>query len=91
MMACLPHRYGYPWYGWARSFYESRQHESFLCAANQIGKSSTQIRKMIEWAGNKKLWPKLWTTEPRQFWYLYPNKDTATIEVDLKWIPEFLS
>lgn len=86
----LPHRYGWPWYGWARSFYESRNRQCFLCAANQISKSSTQVRKVIEWATNEKLWPQLWKTKPRQFWYLYPNKDTATAEFDMKWVPEFM-
>lgn len=90
IQALLPHRYGFPWYAWARQFYKSTNNQCFLVAANQVSKSSTQIRKFIEWATNDALWPKLWKTQPRQFWYLYPNKDTATIEFDLKWVPEFL-
>jgi phage terminase large subunit-like protein len=86
----LPHRYGWKWYFWARQFYESTNATTLLCAANQISKSSSQIRKCIEWATNKDLWPKLWKTEPRQFWYLYPGKDTATVEFHKKWVPEFL-
>lgn len=88
--ASLPHRYGWPWYRWARAFYESRAKQCFLVAANQVSKSSTQIRKDIEWAINEILWPQLWKTPPRQFWYLYPNKDVATAEFELKWEPEFL-
>ncbi len=87
----LPHLYGFKWYDWAREFFESRNKNNFLCAANQISKSSTQIRKVIHWATAQELWPKLWPhSRPRQFWYLYPNKDVASIEFEKKWVPEFL-
>lgn len=86
----LPHIYGWPWYTWAWEFYKSRSQVNFLCAANQISKSSTQIRKCIEWATNTDLWPKLWSRRPNQFWYLYPTKDVATIEFEKKWTEEFL-
>jgi phage terminase large subunit-like protein len=90
MIYGLPHRYGWKWYPWAREFFESRNKQSFLCAANQISKSSTQIRKCIEWATNKELWPQLWGREPSLFWYLYPEKTVATAEFKLKWEREFL-
>jgi phage terminase large subunit-like protein len=86
----LPHLYGYPWYKWAKEFFESTNKQNFLCAANQISKSSTMIRKCIHWATDKSLWPKLWKTSPNQFWYFYPNKDTATREFNEKWVKEFL-
>lgn len=86
----LPHRYGWKWYAWAHQFYESTNYTNLLCAANQISKSSTQIRKCIEWATNRDLWPKLWKSRPLQFWYLYPSKDVSTIEFKKKWIEEFL-
>jgi len=86
----LPHLHGWKWYTWAREFYESRNRLNFLCAANQISKSSTQIRKCIEWATNKELWPQLWSREPNLFWYLYPEKSVATAEFKLKWEKEFL-
>jgi hypothetical protein len=65
---------------------------SFLATKNFIvtHNSSTMIRKCIEWAGNPVLWPALWKSEPRQFWYLYPTKDVATIEFLTKWEPEFM-
>lgn len=63
---------------------------SILTAANQIGKSTVQIRKAIHWATCKKLWKKLWKTTPRQFWYLYPSGPLATAEFRLKWIPELM-
>lgn len=86
--AGLPHLHGWKWYKWARAFFESANKEgNFLCAANQISKSSTQIRKCIHWATERTLWPKLWPhMNPNQFWYLYPNKDVATAEYYTKWI-----
>lgn len=86
----LPHLFGWPWYSWAKEYYESKNRFNFLVAANQISKSSTQIRKAIHWATSKKLWPELWPTKPRQFWYLYPSKIVATSEFYEKWVPEFL-
>lgn len=86
----LPHLYGWKWYKWAREFFESRNHYNFLVAANQISKSSTQIRKCIHWATAVDLWPGLWATQPLQFWYLYPSKEVATIEFYKKWVPQFL-
>lgn len=86
----LPHLYGWKFYPWSREFFESRNKMNLLCAANQIGKSSIAIRKNIEWACNKKLWPELWDTEPKQFWYFYPSDQVATIEIEKKWVPEFL-
>lgn len=87
----LPFLYGWKWYPWAREFYESTAKLNFLCAANQISKSSTQIRKALNWATNKELWPILWPhkKQPQQFWYLYPSANQATIEFDTKW-QEFL-
>jgi len=81
----LPHLYGFKWYTWARDFFESREKIVLLCAANQISKSSTQIRKCIEWATNVDLWPHLWRHKPKQFWYLYPTSNQATIEYETKW------
>lgn len=86
----LPHRYGWKWYTWAKQFYNSRSKNLYLSAGNQLSKSSTQIRKVIEWATNKELWLELWDRTPNQFWYFYPSKELITSEVHEKWIPEFL-
>lgn len=86
----LPHLYGFPFYTWSRVFFESTNHTNILCAGNQISKSSTAIRKAIDWATNKEKWKKLWKTTPRQFWYLYPSKDVSTSEFETKWEPEFM-
>lgn len=85
----LPYLYGWKWYPWAREFFESTNKINLLCAANQISKSSTQIRKCIDWATNKEKWPRLWRKTPNQFWYLYPTANQATIEFRTKW-KEFL-
>lgn len=86
----LPHLYGPPWYDWAYDFFTTENREAFLCAANQVSKSSTQIRKIIHWATDvknfKKRWPSLFGDQlPNQFWYLYPNYDTTLIEFETKW------
>jgi len=84
----LPHLYGWPWYSWAYNFFKSTNKQNLLCAANQISKSTTMIRKSIHWATSPKIWKQLWFTKPTQFWYLYPNKDTSTAEFETKWVPE---
>lgn len=89
---CLPHLYGYKWYRWARSFFESVHKTQLLTAGNQLSKSSTAIRKAIDWATDKSKWKKLWPAheQPRLFWYLYPTLAVATTEFETKWIPEFM-
>jgi phage terminase large subunit-like protein len=86
-MEGLPHLYGPKWYPWAWEFFESRARMNFLCAANQISKSSTQIRKCIDWATDKSKWKELWPTDPKpnQFWYLYPTANQCSIEFETKW------
>jgi hypothetical protein len=81
----LPFLHGWKWYPWAREFFESENKLNFLCAANQISKSSTQIRKCIDWATNFRKWPSLWRAPPKQFWYLYPSASVATSEFRTKW------
>lgn len=78
----LPFLYGQKYYAWQRAYFNSRNDMCLMTAANQIGKSTIQIRKMIHWATNKKLWPELWPKkpQPRLFWYLYPSKDVAHVE-----------
>lgn len=81
----LPHLYGWKWYPWARKFVDSKNQVNLLCAANQISKSSTQIRKCIIWATDQNLWPELWAQKPVQFWYLYPSQGVAAAEFETKW------
>lgn len=90
MQKQLPHLYSYKWYPWAKEFFESRNRINLLCSANQVSKSSTQIRKCIHWATSPTMWEKLWSTRPRQFWYLYPSRDVVGSEFHKKWLPEFM-
>lgn len=86
----LPFLHGWKFYPWAREFFETDKKIALLCAANQISKSSTQIRKVIHWATCQELWPTLWRRPPSQFWYLYPSQDVVDVEFKLKWEREFL-
>lgn len=90
MRQSLPHLYGAPKYKWQKEFIESDAKLLFLTAANQIGKSTSQIKKDITWATSPDLWPSLWDTQPLTFWYLYPSLKVWDLEVRKKWIPEFL-
>ena len=69
----------------------------FLVAANQIGKSTTQIKKRIHIATSPDLWPRLWPktfkTNPHTIpmsWYLYPNQTTTLDEFHEKWVNTLL-
>lgn len=86
----LPHLYGFPMYKWMREYFNATNKNAILRAANQIGKSSIQIRKHIHWATSPEMWPQLWKTTPRSFLYLYPSKDVSTVEFERKWVPEFM-
>lgn len=89
----LPHRNSLKFYAWQRDFLETTNRICLLTAANQIGKSSVQIIRNIEWATNKDLWPILWPDliargdQPRVAWYMYPSKEVATLEWETKWRP----
>lgn len=84
----LPHLYLFKWYRWARDFFDSRNKVTLLCAANQISKSSTQMRRFIDWATDDSKWEELWGSHqvPNLFWYFYPSKEVATVEFEKKWM-----
>jgi len=91
----LPHLWGFPWYRWAKDFFDSENKQCFLTAANQSSKSSTMIRKVIDWSTDKSKWKKRWPSllagqVPNQVWYLYPTMETWQAEFESKWIPDFL-
>ena len=84
----LPHKYGMPWYTWAKEYFDSTNRMCFLTAGNQLSKSSTQIRKCIDWATDKTKWKSLWPSSiegPNLFWYFYPTASVSTEEFELKW------
>lgn len=86
----LRHLYGMPWYRWAWDFFQSKNRYNFLCAANQISKSSSQIRKCVHWATAVEIWPELWPSRPTQFWYFYPDRGVWHNEYKEKWVKEWL-
>lgn len=86
LMRELPHLYRFKEYRWSQEFIDSRNHKIFLCAANQIGKSSSQIKKYIKWATTPSLWAELWSDVPNLFWYLYPTRDVVNYEYETKWL-----
>jgi phage terminase large subunit-like protein len=90
----LPHLYGFPWYKWAWDFFTSTNEFNFICAANQISKSSTLIRKIILFATAVEIWKDLWPglkkDAPNPFWYFHVSQGLMTDEFEEKWIPEFL-
>jgi phage terminase large subunit-like protein len=82
----LPHLYLHKLFSWQREFIESKNRMNLITSANQSGKSTGQIIKVIKWATEKDLWKALWPGQtPDQFWYLYPDVATATIEFHKKW------
>ena len=87
----LPHLFGFKHYWWSRIYFESMKRLNYLTAANQMGKSSVQIRKCVHWATESSMWSKLWPNrEPSMFFYIYPSKPLATREYHSKWVKEFL-
>jgi hypothetical protein len=85
----LPHLYCFPFYKWQRDSWNDTSTFQFDFAANQVGKSSINIRKCIDYATNPSRW-KIFLRQPRLIFYLYPDKKTATREFETKWVPEFL-
>lgn len=94
----LPHLYGLKKYPWQVKYKKNKKNpRRFICAANQIGKSTIQIEDRIDVATRPDLWPKLWPTvfkynpHSKPFsWYLYPNQDTVMTEFTEKWEPYYL-
>lgn len=72
-------------------FTVTSQDSQFLVTRRYIvthnsGKSLIQTRKMIEWCGNRTVWPELWPrSDMFQHWYFYPNYDTIVREFETKW------
>ncbi len=90
----LPHLYSQKHYQWSWDFENDWTTKiQILCSANQIGKSTTLIKKMLRAATEPELWDSLWPDlkfigqKPSNFWYLYPSKDVATMEYEEKWKP----
>lgn len=91
----LPHLFGFPWYSWAKQVFDSQNKVILLTAANQVSKSATMVRKIINWATAVDLWPTLWPgllpgQKPSLFWYMLPTLSVATTEFETKWESQYL-
>lgn len=86
----LPHLYAFPDYNFSKEFKSSTNRMRFICAGNQLSKSSTAIQDCIEKACKRKDWKKFFKKrDPKTFWYIYPTQDKIDEEITTKW-PEFL-
>lgn len=84
-------------YNWQLEYFASRNHNNFICAANQIGKSTTALRKELIIATHpegykqlnipswKEMFPMIEDGEGLIIWYLYPDSKTADTEFQEKW------
>jgi hypothetical protein len=90
----LPHLYLHKRYQFQSEFEQEKDKRiQILCAANQLGKSSSVIQRVIDLATSKDKWKDYWPEtvnkglNPAQWWYLYPSMDVAGIEFEEKWKP----
>lgn len=87
----LPHLFSFKFYPWQRKAWDSCNREIFVCAANQLGKSTIAIRKNIRLATDPTLWPKFWPNLPKGrapnlFWYFYPTMPLAQTQWETSWM-----
>lgn len=76
-----------PEYQWSYDFIRNESKICMISAANQIGKSTSNIKKCITWAVNEfKNWNRLWPgMRPNLFWYFYPSGPQIDTEFKKKW------
>lgn len=87
----LPHLFRIKKYDWMIKYEQSTNRMKFICAGNQIGKSTIQIIHAIDLATDKKKWKKFFLKrEPQVFWYIYPSKAKIQEEYKEKWVKENL-
>lgn len=86
----LPHLYAMKMYPWQRTFHDSKNRFNLICSANQIGKSSIAIRRVISNATDTERWKWLYKRKPTMFWYFYPDSATLDREFTTKWEAEWL-
>lgn len=84
----LPHLYCNPFYPWQRDYFDSKNKMNILCAANQIGKSSINIRKLVANATDpaRMLQRAPARMQYRMQFYLYPDSKTLNREWNTKWV-----
>jgi phage terminase large subunit-like protein len=87
----LPHLFLLRPYKWQIEYWQDPNRMKFICAANQCGKSYTQIIHAIDLATDETKWAKFFPKRPPQvMWYVYPNKSKIQEEFREKWEKELL-
>ena len=84
-----------PWffqtdYYWSWLWQRNYNRLALLTCANQVGKSTANIRKCLRLAYDiDDVWGKLWPTVPvpNLFWYFYPSFEQVDVEWRTKWLP----
>lgn len=93
----LGFKFAHKFYNFQKEFIEnSTDRIQLLCAANQLGKSSCQIIKALEWGfSSDEFRDKIFNNsdsigfkkdDKLMFYYLYPDEDTALREFKFKWM-----
>ncbi len=89
----FPHMYAHKFYTWSREFLDDWENRTqILTSGNQVSKTSTLIKKLINLAISPDKWKELWPElpvgmKPSQWWFCCPTKEMATIEFHEKWVP----
>ena len=81
----LPHLYGFDLYPWQDDFLNSNKEYQFICAANQIGKSTILCIKNVRLATDQELWKRIWVKPPKLLAYFLPSQKTHEENVGTKW------
>ena len=78
-------------YQWQLDYINSDKRFSFLCAANQIGKSVGNWIRMLRMIYLQEYWDKYFSGKPPlQFWYFYPTAQLSTSEIKTKHLKLYL-
>lgn len=82
----LPHLYGFDLYPYQKEFIEQTFEWSFLCCANQLGKTTAMLIKLVTLATDQKLWKKCWVDRPKTLIYFLPNQKLHDENARTKWM-----
>lgn len=82
----LPHLYGFDWYGFQKDFIDTDKEWQFLTCANQIGKTTVLLAKLVHLATDQTRWAKCWKDRPQLFIYLLPSQKLHDENCLTKWL-----
>jgi phage terminase large subunit-like protein len=82
----LPHLYGFDWYPYQKEFLKVNKEIQVLCCANQLGKTTILLAKLVKLATGVKDWPKIWADKPQTFIYMLPNQKLHDENARTKWV-----